>query len=127
MAGAAFDNAVAAMDEAITKVMASPYVLVLKIGGELAIKAILEHETGESTQPGLGKARAIRATTEQAMLTVLGQRLARDQVLGAQVETALGTRWVSEVFYPDETTTELQLGLAGDAVLPSGNGVRFVS
>lgn len=126
MTASAFDAAVAAMDEAITKVMASPYVLGLKNGTELTIKAILENKTEESTRPGLGKPRAVRAVSEQTVLTVLGQRLDRELVLGARVVTELGQRWISDVIYADETTTELVLALSGDAQLPAGNGVRFV-
>lgn len=121
-----FDAAVTAMDEVITRVMASPYVLELAAGGELLVSAILETGTEEPTRPGIGKARTLRAVSEHGVLVILGQRLNRDQVLGAKIQTELGPRWVTDVEYPDATTTELALALAGDAALPAGNGVRFV-
>jgi len=113
-------------DQAINAVMANGYQLALKNGGQLAIDAIWDSSLQEAKTPtGTSNPRGVRAASEQGVLTVLQNRLRREDVLGAAVDTPLGRRWVVDLDYPDATTTVLMLGLAGDAVLPGGTGERF--
>jgi len=109
-------------DRAINAAMANHYQLALKSGGQLEIEAIWDSSLQEAKTPN---PRGVRAASEQGVLTVLQNRLRREDVMGAAVDTPLGTRWVVDLDYPDATTTVLMLGLAGDAVLPVGTGERF--
>ena len=113
-------------DRAINAAMANHYQLALKSGGQLEIEAIWDSSLQEAkTATGTNNPRGVRAASEQGVLTVLQNRLRREDVMGAAVDTPLGTRWVVDLDYPDATTTVLMLGLAGDAVLPVGTGERF--
>ncbi|MCK0187866.1 hypothetical protein MWU31_21830 [Aeromonas hydrophila] len=106
--------------------MANPYSLLLKSGASLEIAAIWDTSQQEAKVPtGSSNPRGVRVASEQGVLTVLQNRLRREDVMGAEVETPLGRRWVVDLDYTDATTTVLMLGLAGDANLPAGSGPRF--
>lgn len=121
-----FSDLLADADMATNAVMASQYSLLLKGGDRLEIAAIWDSSLQEAKVPtGSSNPRGVRLTSEQGVLTVLQNRLRRDDVMGAEVETPLGTRWVVDLDYTDATTTVLMLGLAGDANLPAGSGPRF--
>lgn len=122
-----FSSFVADADAAINSVMSRPYVLLLKDGNELQVDAIWDTSLQEAkTSASTTNPRSARAVSDRGVLTVLQNRINRERVLGAELETPLGTRWVVDVDYLDETTTVLLLGFAGDANLPSSAGVRFV-
>jgi hypothetical protein len=92
----------------------------------LDIAAIWDSSLQEAKVPaGSTNPRGVRVASEKGVLTVLQNRLRREDVMGAEVETPLGTRWVVDLDYTDATTTVLMLGLAGDANLPAGTGTRF--
>lgn len=113
-------------DQAINRVMANGYQLTLKNGDQLVIDAIWDSSQQEAKTPaGTSNPRGVRAASEQGVLTVLQNRLRREDVMGAAVDTPLGRRWVVDLDYSDATTTVLMLGLAGDAMLPVGTGERF--
>ncbi|MFQ2620504.1 hypothetical protein ACK3Y2_17140 [Aeromonas caviae] len=113
-------------DQAINEVMGSLYQLTLKTGGQLEIVAIWDTSLQEAKVPtGTNNPRGVRVASEQGVLTVLQNRLRREDVMGAEVETPLGTRWVVDLDNSDATTTVLMLGVAGDANLPAGTGPRF--
>lgn len=121
-----FERALARGDARLNGALSSPYQLALKSGGQLEIEAIWDSSLQEAKTPtGTNNPRGVRAASEQGVLTVLQNRLRREDVMGAAVDTPLGTRWVVDLDYPDATTTVLMLGLAGDAVLPAGTGERF--
>ncbi|WP_429169475.1 hypothetical protein [Aeromonas hydrophila] len=110
----------------INAVMASQYSLLLKGGDRLEIAATWDSSLQEAKVPtGSSNPRGVRVASEQGVLTVLQNRLRREDVMGAEVETPLGRRWVVDLDYTDATTTVLMLGLAGDANLPAGSGPRF--
>lgn len=121
-----FSDLVANADMAINAVMARQYSLLLKSGAPLEISAIWDTSLQEAKVPtGTNNPRGVRVASEQGVLTVLQTRLRREDVMGAEVETPLGPRWVVDLDYSDATTTVLMLGLAGDATLPAGTGTRF--
>lgn len=121
-----FSDLVADADMAINAVMARQYSLLLKSGATLEISAIWDASLQEAKVPtGTNNPRGVRVASEQGVLTVLQNRLRREDVMGAEVETPLGPRWVVDLDYTDATTTVLMLGLAGDANLPAGTGPRF--
>ena len=121
-----FDRMTVRLDARINRAMASPYSLLLKGGDRLEIAAIWDSSLQEAKVPtGSSHPRGVRVASEQGVLTVLQNRLRREDVMGAEVETPLGTRWVVDLDYTDATTTVLMLGLAGDANLPAGTGTRF--
>lgn len=121
-----FSDLLADADMAINSVMANQYSLQLKGGDQLEIAAIWDTSLQEAKVPtGTNNPRGVRVASEQGVLTVLQTRLRREDVMGAEVETPLGTRWVVDLDYSDATTTVLMLGLAGDANLPAGTGPRF--
>jgi len=121
-----FSDLVADADMAINAVMARQYSLLLKSGATLEISAIWDASLQEAKVPtGTNNPRGVRVASEQGVLTVLQNRLRREDVMGAEVETPLGPRWVVDLDYTDATTTVLMLGLAGDANLPTGTGPRF--
>lgn len=121
-----FSDLLADADMAINVVMASQYSLLLNGGDRLEIAAIWDSSLQEAKVPtGSSHPRGVRVASEQGVLTVLQNRLRREDVVGAEVETPLGTRWVVDLDYTDATTTVLMLGLAGDAKLPAGTGTRF--
>lgn len=113
-------------DQAINEVMGSLYQLTLKTGGQLEIVAIWDTSLQEAKVPtGTNNPRGVRVASEQGVLTVLQNRLRREDVMGAAVDTPIGRRWIVDLDYSDATTTVLMLGLAGDSVLPTGTGERF--
>ncbi len=121
-----FDRLTVRLDARVNRAMASPYSLLLKGGDQLEIAAIWDSSLQEAKVPtGSSNPRGVRVASEQGVLTVLQNRLRREDVMGAEVETPLGTRWVVDLDYTDATTTVLMLGLAGDANLPAGTGTRF--
>lgn len=121
-----FSELVELADEAINATMANPYSLLLKSGASMEIAAIWDSSLQEAKVPtGSSNPRGVRVASEQGVLTVLQNRLRREDVMGAEVETPLGRRWVVDLDYTDATTTVLMLGLAGDANLPAGSGPRF--
>lgn len=121
-----FDRLTVRLDARVNLAMASPYSLLLKGGDRLDIAAIWDSSLQEAKVPaGSSNPRGVRVASEQGVLTVLQNRLRREDVMGAEVETPLGTRWVVDLDYTDATTTVLMLGLAGDANLPAGTGTRF--
>ena len=121
-----FERALVRGDARINGALSTPYLLTLKGGSQMAITAIWDSSLQEAKTPtGTSNPRGVRAASEQGVLTVLQNRLRREDVMGAAVDTPLGIRWVVDLDYPDATTTVLMLGLAGDAVLPVGTGERF--
>ncbi|MFM5239816.1 hypothetical protein ACEUAP_20815 [Aeromonas veronii] len=116
-----FDRLTVRLDARVNLAMASPYNLLLKNGASLEIAAIWD----SSLQEAKVNPRGVRVASEQGVLTVLQNRLRWEDVMGAEVETPLGRRWVVDLDYTDATTTVLMLGLAGDANLPAGSGPRF--
>lgn len=121
-----FDRLTVRLDARVNGAMASPYTLLLKSGASLEIAAIWDSSLQEAKVPtGSSNPRGVRVASEQGVLTVLQNRLRREDVMGAEVETPLGRRWVVDLDYTDATTTVLMLGLAGDANLPKGTGPRF--
>lgn len=121
-----FSDLLADADMAINAEMANQYSLQLKNGNLLDIAAIWDSSLQEAKVPaGSTNPRGVRVVSEKGVLTVLQNRLRREDVMGAEVETPLGTRWVVDLDYTDATTTVLMLGLAGDANLPAGTGTRF--
>lgn len=121
-----FSDLVANADMAINAVMARQYSLLLKSGATLEISAIWDASLQEAKVPtGTNNPRGVRVASEQGVLTVLQNRLRREDVMGAEVNTPLGPRWVVDLDYTDATTTVLMLGLAGDSNLPAGTGPRF--
>lgn len=121
-----FDRLTVRLDARVNLAMASPYSLLLKSGASMEIAAIWDSSLQEAKVPtGSSNPRGVRVASEQGVLTVLQNRLRREDVMGAEVETPLGTRWVVDLDYTDATTTVLMLGLAGDANLPAGTGTRF--
>ncbi len=121
-----FDRLTVRLDARVNRAMASPYTLLLKSGASMEIAAIWDTSQQEAKVPtGSSNPRGVRVASEQGVLTVLQNRLRREDVMGAEVETPLGTRWVVDLDYTDATTTVLMLGLAGDANLPAGSGPRF--
>lgn len=121
-----FDRLTVRLDARVNRAMASHYTLLLKSGSSMEIAAILDTSLQEAKVPtGSSNPRGVRVASEQGVLTVLQNRLRREDVMGAEVETPLGTRWVVDLDYTDATTTVLMLGLAGDANLPAGTGPRF--
>lgn len=121
-----FDRLTVRLDARVNRAMASPYSLLLKSGASMEIAAIWDSSLQEAKVPtGSSNPRGVRVASEQGVLTVLQNRLRREDVMGAEVETPLGTRWVVDLDYTDATTTVLMLGWAGDANLPVGSGPRF--
>lgn len=121
-----FSDLLVAADMAINAEMANQYSLLLKSGARMEIAAIWDTSRQEAKVPtGSSNPRGVRVASEHGVLTVLQNRLRREDVMGAEVETPLGTRWVVDLDYTDATTTVLMLGLAGDANLPAGTGTRF--
>lgn len=121
-----FDRLTVRLDARVNRAMASPYSLLLKSGASMEIAAIWDSSLQEAKVPtGSSNPRGVRVASEQGVLTVLQNRLRREDVMGAEVETPLGTRWVVDLDYTDATTTVLMLGLAGAANLPAGTGTRF--
>lgn len=121
-----FDRLTVRLDARVSRSMAKPYSLLLKSGARMEIAAIWDTSLQEAKVPaGSSNPRGVRVASEHGVLTVLQNRLRREDVMGAEVETPLGTRWVVDLDYTDATTTVLMLGLAGDASLPAGTGTRF--
>ena len=121
-----FDRLTVRLDARVNRAMASPYSLLLKSGASMEIAAIWDSSLQEAKVPtGSSNPRGVRVASEQGVLTVLQNRLRREDVMGAEVETPLGRRWVVDLDYTDATTTVLMLGLAGAANLPAGTGTRF--
>lgn len=121
-----FDSALLRADEAIMEHMAADFIFELSSGQQRSIRAIYDSQqslgkgSGSSTSP-----RPFAAVCEHGSLTVLGQRLDRALMVGAELDTPQGPRVVADVLYPDQSSTLLVLGLVGAQRLPSGNGVRF--
>lgn len=121
-----FSAYLATADDAINSAMANVYVLHLPTGRDLDITAIWDSSQQEAKgSAGANNPRQVRAVSDYGALTVLQNRLSRDLVVGAVVDTPLGQRRVIDLDYLDETTTVLQLGLSGSADLPAAPGVRF--
>lgn len=101
-----FDDAMLSADKVIEGVFASNFTLLLVDNSGLELNAIfdseLEYKTSKNAPPFM---------CEQGALTVLNQRIDKEKVKGAKVETKLGSRVVVDVFYPDATTSVLQLSV----------------
>ncbi|EKS7795098.1 hypothetical protein JGK43_003460 [Edwardsiella piscicida] len=121
-----FDLAINRLDTRINTAMSCRYDLVLKSGSILTVDAIWDSTQQEAKSGAVSNhPRFLRAVSEHGVLTVLQQRLVRDDVMGAAVETPHGPRWVVDLDYPDATATVLLLGISGDTPLPTTPGVRF--
>lgn len=122
-----FSDLVELADDAINATMARPFELVLTSGAILPLQAIFETQQQEARTPtGQSNIRAVRAVSETGLLTVLGQRLSRSDVMGAKVATPLGPRIVADVDYQDEYSTLLILGQDGQHI-PAAPGGLFPS
>ena len=122
-----FDDAMRDADAAIMARMSSSFTLQLKGGGELPLRAI--YDTELSLSPGKANnatPRVIDASFEHGALTVLGQRIDRELVSGAIVQTPQGEKVVGSVFYQDRTTTVMVLTVPGGTQLPAGNSNRWM-
>ncbi|KFC09035.1 hypothetical protein GTGU_01227 [Trabulsiella guamensis ATCC 49490] len=122
-----FDSAIASADAAIMECMSSPFGLVLRTGDILNIKAI--YDTELASAPGkkdVASPRTIDVSLEHGALTVLGQRIDRNLIAGAVVNTPQGEKAVGGVLYPDATTTLIVLTVKGGDQLPAGGGERFL-
>ncbi|GDX06643.1 hypothetical protein [Buttiauxella sp. A111] len=121
-----FDTAMRDADAHIMDRMSSPFILQLRGGGEMAIHAIYDTELAfASGKPDSQAPRPVNASCEHGVLTVLNQRLDREIIAGANVQTPQGKKVVGAVFYQDRTTTIIILTVPGGAKLPEGAGVRF--
>lgn len=121
-----FDSALQRADEAIMEHMAADFILRPRDGQPLSVRAIYDTQLSAGKgSPSSSAPRPFAATCEHGSLTVLGQRLDRALMVGAELDTPQGPRVVADVLYPDQSSTLLVLGLVGAQRLPSGNGVRF--
>jgi len=121
-----FDKAMRDADAHIMDRMSSPFTLQLRGGGEMTINAIydtaLEFASGKvnSQTP-----RPVNVSFEHGVLSVLNQRIDREFIAGARVNTPQGMKVVGPVHYQDRTTTIIELTVPGGVKLPGGRGVRF--
>lgn len=117
-----FDNAMKMADQAIENALASPFHLQRKGVKSVEIKAIfdskLEYKGGDNSN-------ITPFACEQGALTVLNQRINKDDVKGAVVATPIGERTVVDVFYPDATTSILKLSVTSEGSSGGHHG-RFV-
>ena len=101
-----FEQELKLADSVIETVFSSQFTLKLMNYESFEVKAIfdseLEYKTSKNAPPFM---------CEQGALTVLNQRIDKEKVKGAKVETKLGSRVVVDVFYPDATTSVLQLSV----------------
>ena len=115
-----FDNAMLSADKVIEGVFASNFTLLLRDNTPLEIKAVfdseLEHKASKNAAPFM---------CEQGALTVFNQRIDKEKVKGAKVVTKLGSRVVVDVFYPDATTSVLQLSVDSRGI-GGGHDGRFI-
>ncbi|MCE3221693.1 hypothetical protein G5C64_23160 [Vibrio diabolicus] len=114
-----FDEAMKCADVAIEGAMASEFRLLLKSGSSLDIKAIFDSKL----MPEENSNARVAFIAEHGALTVFNMRIEKQLVTGASVDTPLGTRHVSDVLYPDETTSLLILSMKpnGQRVSPNDN------
>ncbi|HFF9407532.1 TPA: hypothetical protein ACGFB9_001066 [Escherichia coli] len=121
-----FDAAMRQADTAIMQHMGGKFECCLVSGETVHIAAI--YDTRLSSVPGSqGNAspRQLDASYEHGVLTVLGRRCERRRFHGATINTPTGKKVVTDIFYPDRTTTVMVLGVPGGEKLPSGAGARF--
>ena len=102
-----FNEVMEMADQAIEDAMASKFRLLLRDGSNLDIKAIFDSVL--EVKPTSSKKSNSPIICEQGALTVLNQRVDDSLVEGATVETPIGKRTVYDVYYPDATTSILQL------------------
>ena len=102
-----FNEVMEMADQAIEDAMASKFRLLLRDGSNLDIKAIFDSVL--EVKPSSSKKSNSPIICEQGALTVLNQRVDDSLVEGATVETPIGKRTVYDVYYPDATTSILQL------------------
>ncbi|ABU70950.1 hypothetical protein [Vibrio campbellii] len=114
-----FDEAMKCADFAIEGAMASEFRLLLRNGSSLDIKAIFDSKL----MPEESSNTRVAFIAEHGVLTVFNMRIEKQLVSGASVDTPLGTRHVSDVLYPDETTSLLILSMKpnGQRVSPNDN------
>ncbi|MDC5718267.1 hypothetical protein [Vibrio europaeus] len=104
-----FNEVMEMADQAIEDAMASKFRLLLRDGSNLDIKAIFDSVL--EVKPTSSKKSNSPIICEQGALTVLNQRVDDSLVEGATVETPIGKRTVYDVYYPDATTSILQLAI----------------
>lgn len=102
-----FDQALEKADQVVENTFASQFTLQLKSGASLDLKAIFDSVL--EVKPTSSKKSNSPIICEQGALTVLNQRVDDSLVEGATVETPIGKRTVYDVYYPDATTSILQL------------------
>ncbi|MDC5723096.1 hypothetical protein [Vibrio europaeus] len=107
--GTDFEKAMAKADSDIESSFASPFKLQLKSGESLDLKAIFDSVL--DIKPTSSRKSNSPILCEQGALTVLNQRVDDSLVEGATVETPIGKRTVYDVYYPDATTSILQLAI----------------
>jgi len=115
-----FDDALNRAGQVIENTFASTFTLQKVSGENLDINAIfdsaLEISKGKNSAPFI---------CENGALTVLNQRLSREEYKGAKVKTELGDRVVSDVLYSDSTTSVLLLSIDSQGSKGANNG-RFI-
>lgn len=115
-----FDDAMKMADEQIEGLFSKAFSLARKRGDAININAIFDGslmmQGGKNTPP---------FACEQGALTVLNQRINKDDVKGAVVATPIGERTVVDVFYPDATTSILKLSVTSEGSSGGHHG-RFV-
>ncbi|MCL9783659.1 hypothetical protein M9194_19730 [Vibrio sp. S4M6] len=117
-----FDQAMITADQAIEDAMASKFSLLLTNGESLDIKAIFDEKLEVKTSSSMKHGTPLMC--EEGALTSLNTRLDRSLVKGAIVEVPVGTRTVVDVFYPDMTTTILQLSPTTQKGVTNGRFIR---
>ncbi len=102
-----FDRAMAQADSCIEKAMASKFTFELVTGESLELMAIFDTELKIKSNDK----QRLPMIFEEGALTVLNKRVDK-KIKGAIVETPVGERVVYDVFYPDHSTSILQLSVS---------------
>ena len=100
-----FNEAMEVADQAIEDAMTSKFSLLLRDGSSLDIKAIFDIKLDISSR---AENRPM-FVAEEGALTVFNRRIEKKLVDGARVQTSIGERHVSDVFYPDFNVSVLVL------------------
>lgn len=100
-----FDKALEKADTALTSVMGSDYELTLKDNSTRTLQAIHSVQVIQKSPAG----DVVFKDFKNGVLDVLGERLDKSEFENAKVITELGEKTVSDVVYPDETTSRLIL------------------
>lgn len=106
-----FDKAIARADNALTRTFACVYTFELTTSETVSYQCIYDTKLLSQSAEGTPVFKEVK----NGILKVLNQRISKDLIVDATVQTQLGQRRVANVLYPEPTVCVLVLSPLGES------------